>query len=76
LTQETKDDFKAVRVFKKVGNQEMPAIAFSPSMDSWLGVLPQWKRIKKFLFGQMEAYVREHPEILKNVRTYKPNKIN
>jgi len=46
-------------------------IAFNFMMDSWLGVLPQWKRIKKFIFGKMRDYVDGHPDILENpyVRT-------
>lgn len=51
LTPEIKSDFKAVRIYKKAGGAEVPVINFSSDMDSWLGVLPQWKRVKvKFSF--------------------------
>lgn len=69
LTPEVKSDLKAVRIYKTIGGQDMPVVNFSADMDGWLGVLPQWKRLKFFFFMQMEAYVDSHPDILQHART-------
>lgn len=37
---------------------------FSPQMDSWLGILPQWKRTKRYMFKKIEEYLSLHPEVL------------
>lgn len=45
---------------------DVPVVSFGTAMDQWLGVLPQWKRLKKFMFTQFEEYIDLHPELLWN----------
>ena len=39
----------------------MPVVMFSPQMDSWLGILPQWKRTKRFMFKKIEENYLAQP---------------
>lgn len=68
LTEGLKADMKAVQIFKKVENDvDVPVISFNEYMDKWLGILPQWKRVKKFFFSEMENYIDSHPELREKI---------
>ncbi|CAL8148321.1 unnamed protein product [Orchesella dallaii] len=64
LTDQVKDDLAGLRIYKKVDDAEVPVVMFSSTMDNWLGILPQWKRTKRYFFKKIEEYLSLHPEVL------------
>ncbi|ODN05208.1 hypothetical protein Ocin01_01493 [Orchesella cincta] len=73
LTDQVKDDLAGLRIYKKVGDAEVPVVMFSSTMDNWLGILPQWKRTKRYFFKKIEEYLSSHPEVLNRFEhTVKP----